>query len=381
MRHRIISRYLIREIAGIFILGLVIFTLVLLMGRMVKLMEMVVSHGMPFSEVARLIALLLPSFLVLTIPMAFLLAVLLAFGRLSSDNEITVLKAGGLSLHALLPPVLVAAALAGGLTLFVSLVAVPWGNSGFKRITVDIARTYAATAIQERIFRDDIPGIVLYVDHFDEATRRMERVMIQDGRDPERPLTIFAKNGVVAPDDADGALRILLRSGSIHSRGSGGEYRLVSFAEYHLTAEVGKGVIPTRTEIDMNVAELYRSARDPQLPQQVRAKMLTEMHSRFAFPCAVFVFALLALPLGLQNRRSGKTSGFTVSILILLVYYVLLSFLRTLAEKGAVPPFLAVWLPNLLFGGIGVVLLRLAAAERSLRDILARWLPGKRRSA
>lgn len=109
--------------------------------------------------------------------------------------------------------------------------------------------------------------------------------------------------------------------------------------------------------------------------------MLTELHSRFAFPCAVFVFALLALPLGLQNRRSGKTSGFTVSILILLLYYVLLTFLRTLAEKGAIPPFAAAWLPNLLFGGIGFALLRLAAAERNLRDILTGWVPGKRRGA
>jgi len=122
-----------------------------------------------------------------------LLAVLLAFGRLSSDNEITVLKASGLSLYLLLPPVLIVALLAGALTLFISLVAVPWGNSGFKQMTVDVARKYAATAIRERIFLDDIPGIVLYVDHYDEATRRMERVMIQDGRDPERPLTILQK--------------------------------------------------------------------------------------------------------------------------------------------------------------------------------------------
>lgn len=371
MNHRIINRYLMREIVGIFVLGLTIFTLVLLMGRMVKLMEMVVANGVPLAEVLRLIILLLPSFLVLTIPMAFLLAVLLAFGRLSNDNEITVLKACGLSLGALLPPVLLTAAAAALLTLFISVVAVPWGNTGFKQMTMDVARKYAASAIRERIFRDDLPGIVLYVDQYDEARRTMQRVMIQDSRDPERPLTIFAKSGLVSSDEVNGVLRILLKNGSIHTQHKN-DYRLVSFGEYLLTAESGRSTPPVRTELDLGIAELQRGSRSPQLASQTRLKMATELHSRFAFPCATFVFAILALPLGLSNRRSGKGSGFTISILILLVYYVLLSFLRTLAEKGGIPPALAVWLPNLLFLAIGLLLLRLASQEMTLKAALGR---------
>jgi len=135
------------------------------------------------------------------------------------------------------------------------------------------------------------------------------------------------------------------------------------------------------TETEMGVKDLFNAANAPQTSPQARMKMLAEMHSRFAFPCAVFVFALLAVPLGMQNRRAGKTSGFTVSILILLIYYILLSFLRTLAEKGVIPPFAALWLPNLLFGGFGLALLRMAAAEKSLRDIPALLGFGKRRAA
>lgn len=371
MNHRIINRYLMREIVGIFALGLTIFTLVLLMGRMVKLMEMVVANGVPLAEVLRLILLLLPSFLVLTIPMAFLLAVLLAFGRLSNDNEITVLKACGLSLGTLLPPVLLTAAAAALLTLFISVVAVPWGNTGFKQMTMDVARKYAASAIRERIFRDDLPGIVLYVDQYDEARRTMQRVMIQDSRDPERPLTIFAKSGLVSSDEVNGVLRILLKNGSIHTQHKN-DYRLVSFGEYLLTAESGRSTPPVRTELDLGIGELQRGSHSPQLAPQARLKMATELHSRFAFPCATFVFAILALPLGLSNRRSGKGSGFTISILILLVYYVLLSFLRTLAEKGGIPPALAVWLPNLLFLAIGLLLLRLASQEMTLKAALGR---------
>ncbi len=373
MNQRIINRYLIREISGTFALGLTIFTLVLLMGRMVKLMEMVVANGVPLLQVIYLILLLLPSFMVLTIPMAFLLAVLLTFGRLSSDNEITVLKASGLSLSTLLPPVLMAASAAAVLTLFMSILAVPWGNSGFKRMTQEVARKYAASAIRERIFRDDLPGIVLYLDQYDEARHTMHRVMIQDSRDPKRPITIFAKSGFVTSDETDGALRILLKNGSIHSRQEN-DYRLISFAEYMLTADPGKIGPPARSEIDLGITELANGASSKSIPLQNRLKMATELHSRFAFPFATFVFAILALPLGISNRRSGKGAGFTISILILLTYYIMLSFLRTIAEKGAIPPFLALWLPNMLFLILGIILFRLASQELVIMDLLRQFL-------
>ncbi len=371
MKNRIISNYLMREIASIFLLALSIFTLVLLMGRLVKLMEMVVANGVSPADVVRLIGYLLPSFLVLTIPMALLLAVLLAFGRLSADNEITVMKSSGLSLVALLPPVLVCSVVAGLMTLFVSLVAVPWGNTGFKQFTMELARKYSASAIQDRIFRDDLPGMVMYVEHYDEHSHQMQRVMIQDERDPSRPLTIFARNGIISSDEATGTMRILLRNGSIHIMDSkGGGYRVVAFGDYLLTIDMGKTGALVRTELDLGVGELLQIARNPQAPLPARNKALAELHSRFAFPAAALVFGLLALPLGISNRRSGKGAGFTASILVLLVYYVLLSFLRTVAEKGSLPPGLALWLPNLLFFAVGLGLFVLAVQERSVRDLV-----------
>lgn len=368
MNHRIINRYLIREIIGIFVLSLAIFTLVLLMGRMVKLMEMVISKGVPLTEVVSLIVLLLPSFLVLTIPMAFLLAVLLAFGRLSSDNEITVLKASGVSLGALLPPVLATAVVAALLTLFISVVAVPWGNTGFRALTVEVARKYAASAIQERIFRDDLPGVIMYVEQYDDSRHVMQRVMIQDSRDQDRPLTIFAKSGLLASDDDRGVLQMVLKNGTIHTRQKD-DYRLVSFNEYHLTVDTSRSAPVVRTEGDMGIQELVLQSQSTQIDLKKHRKVLVELHRRFAFPCAAIVFGILAIPLGLHNRRSGKGAGFTVSILILVAYYVLMTFLETMAEKGSIPPSLAIWLPNVLFLAGGLVLFRMAAQEKTVRSL------------
>lgn len=375
MKTGIINRYLLREISSLFLLGLVIFTLVLLMGRMLKLMEMVVANGIPLSEVLYLILLLLPSFLTLTIPMALLLAVLLTFSRLSADNEITILKASGIGLNSLLPPVIFCAVVATILTLLVTVVAIPWGNSGFKQHSVELGRKYAASAIQERIFRDDLPGIVLYLDHYDEASHQMQRVMIQDSRDQANPVTIFAQSGLVEADGGGGVLRILLKNGTIHT-GKNNDYRLISFAEYMLTAEAGKTDPVVRTELDFNIQELNAAIAASKGNAALRIKMTTELQSRFAFPFASIVFAILAVPLGVSNRRSGKGAGFTISIFLLLTYYLLLTFLRTVAEKGVISPVLAVWLPNLVFLCSGLWLLYLAGRERAL-GLVFKVLPGK----
>ena len=126
----------------------------------------------------------------------------------------------------------------------------------------------------------------------------------------------------------------------------------------------GQGTGIGRNELDMTVAELLQQIKSPATTKQLRLKMLSELHSRFAFPFASLVFAVVAVPLGMQNRRSGKSAGFATSIGILLTYYVVQSFLRTLADKGSLPPALAMWLPNLIFLGLGWYLLRMASQEQ-----------------
>lgn len=365
---RILSLYIIREIASLFLLGIAVFTLILIMGRLIKLTELVVSRGVPLADVSRMIMYLMPSFLVFTIPMAFLLAVLLAFGRLSTDNEITIIKASGISLIQIMPPVLACALVATIFTLMASLIGVPWGNSAFKDISFKVLKQNVSATIREKVFWDEIPGMILYTEHYNDQRHTLQGVIIHDGRNPERPMTIFARDGVVTGGSDSHALKLSLNSGSIHAAGKGEEYRLVAFGEYIMTvgSEDG-GSILGRNEQDMSVTELRKQFASVSIPFQTRMKMMSEFHGRFAFPFASIVFAFIAVPLGIQNRRSGKSAGFSVSIGILLTYYLMLSFLRTLAEKGSVPPFIALWLPNMIFLGIGFYLLRMSSLERTLK--------------
>ena len=203
------------------------------MGRLIKLTDLVVSYGVPLAAVSRMILYLIPSFLVYTIPMAFLLAVLLSFGRLSADNEIIVIKASGISLIQMLPPVLFCALIAVMLALGASTVGVPWGNSAFKELTIQVLKQNITATIREKTFWDDIPGIVMYTDRYDERSHTLKGVVINDGRNPDQPMTIFARDGVVTTA-AGHALLLSLRNGSIHIAGSGGLYRLIHFGEYSI---------------------------------------------------------------------------------------------------------------------------------------------------
>ena len=379
---RILSLYIIREIASLFLLGIMVFTLILLMGRLIKLTDLVISRGVPLADVSRMILYLMPSFLVFTIPMAFLLAVLLAFGRLSADNEITVMKAGGISLMQLMPPVVLCGLCAALLTLAASTVGVPWGNNAFKDLSFAVLKQNVAATVREKVFWDDIPGIVMYTEHYDEEHHTLKGVLIQDGRDLTRPLTIFATDGVIGGGPNRNDIRLVLNNGSIHAVGTAEEYRLVHFGEYTMTiGGSGQGAGLGRNELDMTVDELHRQIDSPATTNPVRLKMQSELHSRFAIPFASLVFAVVAVPLGMQNRRSGKSAGFSTSIGILLAYYVVQSLLRTLAEKGSLPPALALWLPNMIFLGLGLYLLLLASQERSILSFLPNGIFRRKRKA
>jgi lipopolysaccharide export system permease protein len=380
---RILNLYIVREITSLFLLGIMVFTLILLMGRLIKLTDLVISRDVPLADVSRMILYLMPSFLVFTIPMAFLLAVLLAFGRLSADNEITVMKAGGISLMQLMPPVVLCGLMAGVLTLAASTVGVPWGNSAFKQLSLSVLKQNVAATIREKVFWDDIPGIVMYTEHYDEEQHALKGVVIHDGRDQNRPLTIFATDGVIGGAAPQQAIRLVLNNGSIHVAGTAGEYRLVKFGEYIMTVGGGDtGAAIGRNELDMGIGELQRLIADPASSKALRLKSQSELHSRFAFPFASLVFAVVAVPLGMQNRRSGKSAGFATSIGVLLAYYVVQSLLRTLAEKGSLSPILALWLPNMIFLGLGWYLLQRASQEReSLVQAAMGLIPWKRKGA
>lgn len=362
-----LHRYIFKEITVPFLLGMATFTSVLLMGRLLKLADLVVAKGVPLASILRMVFYLLPYFCLVTIPMAFLLAVLLAFGRLSADSEVTAMKACGVGLYGLLPPVFGFALIAYLATTFITVYALPWGNTSFKRLLVDVMKSRADLSIKERVFIDDFPGVVMYLDRYDRKERVMSGILIQDERNPAEPSTIFAKSGLLASDPDGRKIRLQLDNGGIHHPLGKTGYRLIEFQRYDLVINLDStpGEV-AKNELDMTFDELRDAIRTAKVHDKRVRDMLLELHRRFSFPFACFVFALVGMPLGIQNQRSGKASGFSVSIGIILAYYIVFLAGRTLGERGIVHPAVAVWTPNLIFITLGLYLFRKTASEQRM---------------
>jgi lipopolysaccharide export system permease protein len=359
--------YLFREITVPFLLGMAAFTSVLLMGRLLKLADLVVAKGVPLADILRMILYLIPSFCLVTIPMAFLLALLLAFGRLSSDSEITAMKSSGVSLYGLLPPVLLFALVAYLATTFITVYALPWGNTSFKRLLFDIIQSRITLSLKEKVFNDEFPGLVIYTDSYDEGQHRMTGILIHDERDPQAPSTIFAANGLIVADPAVKALRVELKNGGIHRVSGKTDYRLIEFQDYSLSINLSQAPRElVKNELDLTYDELREGIRSPRTSPTLLLDMQLEFHRRFALPFACFVFTLVGVPLGIQNQRSGKATGFSISIGVLLMYYIILSAGKTLGEKGLAYPSVAVWAPNLILFALGAYLFKKTAAEQRI---------------
>jgi len=367
-----IHRYIAREITVPTLLGLLIFTFVLLMGRILKLVELVINKGVPAGEVARLFAYLLPSFLVITIPLAFLLGVLLGFGRLSADSEVIALKASGTSLYGMLKPVLVLAVLASLITGYLTLHAGPAGNSAFRTQVFQIAAGRASAGFQPRIFNDEFDGLVLYVSEIQDRSGILEGVFISDERVGSTPSVILARTGRVIPDRSALTLTLRLEDGTIHRRPADKEhdtYQVIDFTTYDINLTLGQQVPDTpqrrKKESELSTSELQEAREAAQSPTE-RNGLIVEWHRRLILPTAPLLFALIGVPLGIRSQRSGRGGGFAIGLVVFLLYYLLLSFAETLAVEGGLYPVLLIWAPSILFLSGSLVLLYMSAQEKSL---------------
>lgn len=368
--------YILKETLPIFFIGLLTFTVILLMDKILKLIELIVTRGVSFSKILMLLLFISPSFLVFTIPMAFLLGTLLSFGRLSGDSEITAFKASGVSLYQLFLPISILSIIAYLFTSFLVFYGLPWGNRGFIATIYLIAQSKADIEIKERVFNDVFDGLVVYVDKVPIQGKRIEGVLIYDERDKEKVNTIFAKEGFLNSDPKSQEVVLRLLSGDIHRfEPKTKVYQKMKFDTYDLKLELGKTFAAMGKKLkehEMSIDEIKEKIEKMKKKGEDTTGQEVELHKRYAIPFACIVFGLIGVPLGIQPRRSARSYGFILGILILMTYYMSLTASEILAMRKTIPPFLAGWAPNLLFSGLGVYLLVKTAKESPFKPLI--WL-------
>ena len=367
--------YIFNEILPVFLIGLMTFTVILLMDKILKLIEMIVSRGASLGQILMLLLFISPSFLIFTIPMAVLLGTLISFGRLSGDSEITAFKASGMSLYQLFLPVALFSVAAYLLTTFLVVYGLPWGNRGFKATLYLIAQSRGADIeIKERVFNDVFDGLVVYVDKVPVRGRKMEGVLIHDERDKTKVSTIFAREGYLINNPGSQEMVLRLVDGDIHqSDAKSNIYRKVQFNTYDLKLELAKAFAALGKKLkeqEMSVGELKAKIERMKKNGEDTTSQEVQLHKRYAIPFACIVFGLIGVPLGIQPRRSGRSHGFVFGIMIILAYYISLTGAEQFAVKKSIPPLLAGWAPNLLFGCLGIYLLVKAAKEKPFKPLL-----------
>jgi LPS export ABC transporter permease LptG len=422
---RKIDRYILREVLVPSLLGLLLFTFVLLMNTFFLIAREVIEKDVSFGLVMRMIGLELPRLFRWTLPMAVLLGSLIGVGRMSAQSEIVALRAAGLSFGRIGRGVLILGLGASLLGIGVTFLVVPPAIYASRSLRDDIVRSRdVARELKPRVFFDDLPGVVLYAD---EIVRDGEERILQDvllhvdsieqlgpstrtGPVPDRPpgetdestrrLLILARQGWVDNDRETGEIELTLEGVRqyLYQPSHPEEIQEIpTDSVYHrfppppafaaFTGPVRRDVedqslgelLATRREVENRLA-----ARGDSEGRRFRVRRIDfEIHGRMAIPLASLVFAVLGFALASVTRRGGRASGFALSLALIILYWILYSLSEDLGREGHLSPALAAWGTNILLGLMALVLLwfRRTRGDQSLLpslgDLLAAW--GRRR--
>lgn len=344
---KIIHRYILAEIWGPFLITLFAFTLVTLLHRFSRLADLLVAKGVPAPLVGNLLVSLLPGFLEITLPAALLLAVLLALGRLGADSETTALGAAGVGMRALLLPVLLLSLGTFLMNLTIVWSGIPWGQ---RNLTASIARIVALRAgagVEEHVFREVAPGVLLFPDRVSPDGTRMTGVMLSQLVEGQDPVLVFAKDGEFLPQKAGRSAGILLFDGTIHNHDRRAEaYRMASFREMEFrlpraSVAAGNQDSPRNLTLPELARKVARSKGDSSV-----ASYRYHFHRRLSLAVSCLAFGLLAIPLGHAQRARGKSPALALTLVLILCFYLFIAAAGTLESFSPTLMTVLIWFPD-----------------------------------
>jgi LPS export ABC transporter permease LptG/LPS export ABC transporter permease LptF len=359
-----LDRYVWKELAPPFAIGVGVFTFFLLIDRIYQLTNLIITKNVPAYLVFSLLGYMLPAFLLLALPMAILVAVLLSCGRLAGDLEVIALKAAGVSPLRLLRPFVVAGIIVSLVTAGLSLVVNPWAMGAFQRQLFTIFQTRAAAGVQEHSFSAAFGQLVVYVEDVTPSQLGLKGVLVSDERDPQRSRIIFAKEGRLLSDEKNRRITFRFLNGSINETEAADprRFRYTAFTLYDMTvpmdSPLSQATKEDKPERQLALGQLLTTAEELKGKGQIVAPYYVEFHKRFALPVAALVFVLVGYPLGVRSHRGGRAVALASSFGIVVAYYIVFTSLEDLALGRKLPVALAMWLPNVIFGLLGLGLLK-----------------------
>lgn len=366
---RILTRYILLEVLWHALIGTGLFTFVIFMRDVGRILELVVRNSAPLPSVAEIFLFTVPQALTVTIPMGVLVGILIGLSRLAADSEVTAMRASGLGASTFLKVISMFAVAAWLLASLNQLYIAPRASDSLARLQDRLKNTQASYEVQPRVFYEDFRNYVLYVQDSSAASNGAlwKGIFLADISTPGAPKITLAQRGIVTSESST-MLRLHLINGTEHDVDPKApqQYQITTFDQSDISIPVpepetpaGAGNMPKPARQWLRVAEIPT----PVLWQLAHADDPTarwfdiELHRRFALPTACLVLALVGIPLGLSSKKGGKSTGFILTILLVFLYYFASLTGVALARQGRVPPPVGVWMANFLFLAAGAWLL------------------------
>jgi len=349
-RAKILDRYIMRELLAPFFLSIAVLTLALFLQKMFRLTELVLSKGSSLAETGKLLLYIMPGFLAMTIPISLLVAALTAFSRLSSDSEVTAMKASRVSLYAMVRPVMKFSIVLFFVTAVIAHFLAPRATFAFKAQLFNMLKARAMVGLEQGVFSSTFDGMVIYVDKMNSLDD-IQGIFISDERSGSEPYTMVAKQGRLITNMENLNVTLVMEHGSIHLQPRAEDvYSLMFFDSGRLNIDINRATMrysgSGRNIDEMDSRELLGALRQARTAGEPTKNIEIEFQKRMSISYACLVFGLIGAPLGIRKSRTGRSAGIAVSILVILVYYLILGTASRLAQSGAVSPAAATWVPN-----------------------------------
>jgi len=319
---------------------------------MLRLVDLVISRGISLGSLGNVLLHLLPSFLVLTLPIACLIATISAFNRMSFDNEVIAMRAVGVGFWQINIPVVVFAGAVCALTMVLSQWGQPWANVSMKTLALSVIEDEMTLGIDSGVFNEPIPGLMVYVPNRSEDVDQRKGVFISDQRDAAQPLIIVAQHFQMLKQNERRQIGIRLFDGAIHQiPKDASAFHRITFQTYDFW--MPSPFKSAKSKVNRkSYAELLEKLKTSGGKRSSTLRRLVEYHKDIAFPVSTFVLGLLGVPVGIVSRRSGRAGGFALGVLVIIGFYMLNVLGEFLVTTEAVMPIVGAWLPNVLLAGL-----------------------------
>lgn len=350
------DRYVLREILIPLIVSVVAVVALVFLFQARRLMGAALGLGLRLEDAAVIFVSALPPFLVLAVPIAYLLAVLVGLGRLSQDREIIALRAAGASPWRLARMPLFLGVVVSLGCLPIAMYGEPVGLRMLHERLVDVSLRNLTGAIRPGVFNEDFKGSAVYAsERTDDG--RLQDVFVFDERDPERPMLVVSERGGFTVFE-DGIV-FELEGGEMHLGEPGGAdtYDRMRFDRAELGLDAAQE-LARRTKFvspigRMSGPEMRAFARKAKLTTPLGRRVEKTYWRRYAFPAMAFVFGLVAAAIALSGGPRARARNAILGVLTVVLYYALTRVADIVVVKYDDTPFLGAWVPNLMMLAIG----------------------------